>query len=536
MPVLSDDIQRLLEALRQPAPSGAAPDADPRRASLTVLAQSREVRAVPSILHLLPPDNPLSSAVADTIAALVHGIDPAQLAWIDAQARNYTYAYGHDAWWQLRAEDVGRLAPSTYPSVIGVVASHPSGFVRQAAVKALGRVTDGQEIPFLTIRANDWVPSVAAIATGLLVTRLELDNRAAVVAALPFLVRMLGRRRQDHRRVSDAVGRVLLSDGGRQVLDRVRAFETSVRRYVYKLVVTALTKADSEGISAALADADAVVRRVAIQRLAVTEDAESSIGALVRLLSDDSVPSVRREAMSVLARRDPDRLRHLLPQVLLDRSAAVRALARHFVEALHAPLIPRDVYINALNDPSARRLKAAIDGLGELGSRADLDLVTRFADTTVPGIRRSVIRAAGRLNPGEGVRLAIAALADPSPSVRAAAVSVLRANAARVDFAAINDFIMAIPASGIRERLLPVLRDAPKWDAAVYLLQALADGEPAVRTRASQLIGSWLSRFNDSHAQPTPIHLQRMREALDARASELPEATVRELRFIVKAQ
>jgi hypothetical protein len=50
------------------------------------------------------------------------------------------------------------------------------------------------------------------------------------------------------------------------------------------------------------------------------------------------------------------------------------------------------------------------------------------------------------------------------------------------------------------------------------------------------LIGSWLSRFNDSHAQPTPIHLQRMREALDARASELPEATVRELRFIVKAQ
>jgi HEAT repeat protein len=534
MPVLSDDIQRLLEALRQPAPSGAAPDADPRRASLTVLAQSGEVRAVPSILHLLPPDNPLSSAAADTIAALVHGIDPAQLAWIDAEARNYTYAYGHDAWWQLRAEDVGRLATSTYPSVIGVVASHPNGFVREAAVRALGRVTDGQEIPFLTIRANDWVPSVAATATELLVTRLELDNRAAVVAALPFLVRMLGRRRQDHRRVSDTVGRVLLSDGGRHVWDRVRTFETSVRRYVYELVVTAATKADSEGISAALADA--VVRRVAIQRLAVTEDVEPSLGALARFSSDDPVPSVRREAVTVLARRDPDRLRHLLPQVLLDRSAAVRALGRYFVGALHAPLIPRDVYVNALSDPSKRGLKAAIDGLGELGSRGDLGLVTRFADATLPGIRRSAIRAAGRLNAGEGVRLAIAALADPSPSVRAAAVGVLRAIAERVDFAAINDFIMAIPASGIRERLLLMLRDAPKWDAAVYLLQALADGEPAVRTRASQLIGSWLSRFNDSHAQPTPIHFQRMREALDARASELPEATVRELRFIVKAQ
>src|SRR4029453_12400651 len=131
----------------------------------------------------------------------------------------------------------------------------------------------------------------------------------------------------------------------------------------------------------------------------------------------------------------------------------VRALGRYFVGALHAPLIPRDVYVNALNDPSKRRLKAAIDGLGELGSRGDLGLVTRFADATLPGIRRSAIRAAGRLNAGEGVRLAIAALADPSPSVRAAAVGVLRANAERLDFAAINDFIMAIPASGIRERL-----------------------------------------------------------------------------------
>jgi HEAT repeat protein len=534
MPVLSDDIQRLLEALRQPASSLAASDADPRRDCLRVLARSGEVRAVPSLLHLLPPGHPLSSDAADTIASLINGISPTQLAWIDMQARNYTYAYGHDAWWQLRPDDVARLAQSAYPSVIGLVASHPSGFVREAAVEALRSVTDGQEIPFLTLRANDWVPTVAAKAADLLASRLDPENRRSVLDALPFLVRMVGQRRQNHGRFSDAIRRVLTTDAGVDVLARVNTFDTLVRRYVYGIIVNEAASGDGNIVTAALTDRDPLVRSLAVRRLAGTGNIDSSTGSLELLLSHDRMPSVRREAVSVLARCAPHRLRDLLPRVLLDRAAAVRDLARYFVRALNAPVVPRDIYVEGLKETSTLRLAAAIAGLGESGTNADVNVVMPFLKASSPTVRRAAVRAVARLDATAAISAAVAALADPAPSVRAAAASTLRANASRVDFAAVSDVMKRLPAARSRERLLPLLSDAPKWDAAIYLLDSLADADQAVRERASLLLDAWISRFNRSQSQPTPSQLRRIREALEAETSALRDATVRELRFIAK--
>src|SRR5690606_13058792 len=83
-------------------------------------------------------------------------------------------------------------------SIIGLFASHANGFVRAAAVEVLAQYNCGQEIPFLSLRVNDWVEPVAARASELLVSRLRPDNRHAVLNALPFIVRVLGQHRRDH--------------------------------------------------------------------------------------------------------------------------------------------------------------------------------------------------------------------------------------------------------------------------------------------------------------------------------------------------
>lgn len=75
---------------------------------------------------------------------------------------------------------------------------------------------------------------------------------------------------------------------------------------------------------------------------------------------------------------------------------------------------------------------------------------------------------------------------------------------------------------------------AHKWDAAAFLLEALGDAEAAVRSKASQLLDSWIADFNRSQVQPSSQQPHRIRELLDARASEISEETAGQLRFSLK--
>jgi hypothetical protein len=114
---------------------------------LKALGDLGEFQVVPDLLPWLA-DGSLRTDAASTIAALVSDISPMALAWIDGQARNPSCRYNHprgEDWWTLSPGHVARLSRTiaTYPGAIGVLASHPNGFVREAAVNALGMLTDG---------------------------------------------------------------------------------------------------------------------------------------------------------------------------------------------------------------------------------------------------------------------------------------------------------------------------------------------------------------------------------------------------------
>ena len=154
---------------------------DHRFATLEQIADSREVRVVPDLLPLLAADEALAPHVGRTIAQSRPGRDPgsALLARRAGASR------------LVRPLLVRRLAPAcacgrfasgadvrdSMPSVIGLLASHANGFVRAAALELLAQHTSGREIPFISLRANDWVDPIAARASELLMSRLRPDNR-----------------------------------------------------------------------------------------------------------------------------------------------------------------------------------------------------------------------------------------------------------------------------------------------------------------------------------------------------------------------
>lgn len=449
---------------------------------------------------------------------------------------NSSANYWPGVWQKLEPGAVSRLAQAADldTTVIGLLASHANGFVRAAALEVLAQTVDGQEIPFLSLRANDWVEPVATRASELLTGRLRADNRHAVFNALPFIVRVLGQRRRDHTEVERALRAVLLSDGGEEAFVWGPGLATPVRRMMFELLTSGETAVQRRLIDAALRDSDAVIRARAIRTVATAADFEHRAATLERLLRDDPVPAVRRLVLAVLAEHLPVRIGEVFPDVLLDRAASVRGLARFVASNHQLPLVPRDVYVQGLVSAQPQQISAAIEGVGEAGAHADTDLIVPFLSGKSPRNRRSALRALAKLNAELAIPSAITALADEASSVRSAAVDILSTNARRVDFEVVSRRVRSLADPHARRNLLRVFVDAPKWEAPVFLLEALADPDDGVRTFASRLIERWIENFNRNQTPPTAKQLQRIGALLDSVASRMPEEAARMLRFSIK--
>ena len=511
---------------------------DRRIASLTQVAASGEFRVVPDLLNLLAADASLAPHVAKTIATLVAEITPAQLSWLDEQVRHGSYAYwSQSAWRELTPKMVLRLAQTVDldTCVIGLLASHANGFVRAAALEVLADRGDGHELPFLSLRANDWVEPVAMRAGELLLSRLRSDNRPAVLKSLPFIIRVLGQRRRHHIEIERSLRAVLLSDGGEDALARGSGFATPVRRMTYELLIRDATAVGRRLVDSALSDSDSVIRVRAVRSVASDADSEPRSAILERLLRDDPVPAVRRLALAVLSEHMPQRVAGVFPDVLLDRAASVRGLARFVAGSHQLALVPREVYVRALVGSVPRELSVAIEGVGETGTNADAGLIAPLLSASSPRIRRSALRALARLDVERAISSAVEAIADAASSVRSAAIDILSLNANRVDFEIVSRRISSLSEANSRRPLLRVFMDAPKWEAPAFLLEALADPDDSVRTFASRLIELWIGSFNRTQTQPTAKQLHRIRALLDSVGSRMPEETASMLRFSIKS-
>jgi hypothetical protein len=184
-----------------------------------------------------------------------------------------------------------------------------------AALEMLAQHASGEEIPYLCLRANDWVEPVAS---ELLLGRLRPENRHAVLHALPFIIRMLGQNRRDHCEVERALTSVLLSDGGTDALACVAQFDRLVRRKMFELLTAGGGASGRRFLNAATHDPDAVIRARAIR--AIASDADFDGRAAI-----SRAPCSRNLAAFSSRYEQPGRTEHsLIPQPAVGREAIER--------------------------------------------------------------------------------------------------------------------------------------------------------------------------------------------------------------------
>src|SRR5262245_55917375 len=73
-----------------------------------------------------------------------------------------------------------------------------SGYEREQAVLTLGCLRNPASIPYLVVRANDWVAQVRTAAYAALIGMLEPPFVRAFVAALPQIQHLMTCGRADH--------------------------------------------------------------------------------------------------------------------------------------------------------------------------------------------------------------------------------------------------------------------------------------------------------------------------------------------------
>ncbi|HEX2078113.1 MAG TPA: HEAT repeat domain-containing protein [Longimicrobium sp.] len=427
--------------------------------------------------------------------------------------------------------DVRRLAvpAGTEAAVLGLVASHSSGFVREAAVQRLALVGGGDELPPLLLRANDWVPQVRNRAVDALCARVLPAYAGAWVRWLRLVLRLGGERRQDVRPLVDAVMALLRGDAAREaVLAGLHAPDRVVRRTCFSIVAEDPdASVRTEAVFCALGSDDVALRRVAVRAAGSLADAR--LRDLLPRMLHDSASSVRLAALRLAVERDAW---GWVPQIrprLLDRSAAVRAEARTALAAVE----PMDfaAFYRGYVVAGAGHLAAAVAGLAETGGSEDAALVRPLVDDARPRVRAAAVRALARLGGAAAVSTLLRAVRDANPSVSRTAAVVLRDAVRGIGVDETSVLYRDSTSAHVRLNALSLLAVRGKWESISWILRALRDTDERVRRRAQAHLNRWKQRFNRVGSQPTPDQLRELRGALEQAADALDPRMRDWLRF-----
>ncbi len=512
---LSPETESFLQSLYQVSSFWERPTKR-RLTALAEIGRSRQPAAIPNIAPLLLEGNrEVANAVAVAAGELFRLMPAGELPWLDLFMREsspYRWRYP-SAWAEVKPSGLKALEVLGEASVFafGMAASHRNGFVREEAVRRLGEVRSGLELPFLLLRLSDWVVGIREAAYILVRERLTEGYGKFFVANMVLLERLRLARTGVLVQLVEETEQFLRSGAGRDALVAgLTSQDLTIRRSCYRIALKTDLAAGRPLLEQALADADLLIRLWAVEKLSSDLDPESANQILSRL-RDDRLARVRGRALSISVQRFRDDSGHCLEQALMDADPAVRGFAQFHVHKTSADF--RRFYSEALAKSERAGLYAAISGLGEVGVASDSVTVEQYVRHPTPRIRRAALRALARLSPNQYLDIFETGLSDLSPSVSIEAKLGLVKTLPLVAGERIWGVFVVARERHVRRNSLFLLARLSKWESIVYLVEALVSGGEDSETATRDYIRRWYARVNRTFPTPTRLHIERLTAA-----------------------
>jgi HEAT repeat protein len=420
-------------------------------------------------------------------------------------------------------------------SLLGIASCHANGYVRAAAVRELGKTETGAELPFLLIRANDWVPEIRSSARNLLMNRIRANYIHRLKAWLPLALRLSYAGRDDHTVVLEAVRGLFASPEAQNALrEGFESQDQFVRRFCFQLALNS-----NEGdlllavLKRAFANRDPQVRKEAIHKLR----AILTIGGSKELLNqarNDGCTAVRREALHIFAEKYADEAEEEFQSALLDTNIAMREEAQYYFQK-KGTVDLRGYYSRRLETSNRSQLCAAIAGVAEIGLASDSQLVERFLQNRSSKIRVAALHAIAKLNPDAYLDKFALALGDESSKVAQVAALALSKKPNLVGGQRLWEIYESCRYPHGKRRALFLLARINKWDSINFLIQSLMDQNDSCVETSQRYIARWFARYNRSLAAPTAEQLSNLRDILSRCNLLLSSGAQREMDSLMKS-
>lgn len=451
---------------------------------------------------------------AARLAALLRIVPVLELASIDWSFDPWSYDRTGDAHAWLRLFEDQASVPDSW-AWIAISTLDRSGFVRQAAIEALGRDAPLEAVPFLVLRTSDWVPQVRTVAEALVQHHLK---RLAPTAVLPSLEVAL--------QIEERLGG-LRAAGARAVRERfytapdelliagLKQGGPRTQRWCLREIGARRSPLVADALQAAFSSSSTVLRFEAATALAhVPRDPREVRGRLIGIALEDHVGFVRRAAVQAVPSTELSRAN--LERLLLDSNRAAREVAQREWHRRHGTS-PAPWYRERLTSRRATARAAALLGLAEVGEEGDAaEAVVRLNDPSWR-VRLMSLRCISKLAPAETAAAALEALGDSSHKVvRAAASIALRHPSPSMQVKA--EQLIFSPDGSRRRTGLDLLRVGEVvWQGET--LDKLLRSGPALQSDALALLEKFVTRRLVAHRLPQNLR-DRLVEAVNA--CELP--------------
>jgi HEAT repeat protein len=527
--VLSENTRLLIESLHKPV-SLWNRSTKQKLAMLELIGQAREPAAIPDLAPLLLDRNEdIAQATARVVSQLGALLSPAEFPWLDQVMRErspYRWSYP-SAWAELKPSQLNEVQELSKASAfpLGLASFHFNGYIREEALRRLGDVFNGAELPFLLLRLNDWVPQVRSTAEGFIRARLKGNYAHFFINNLALITRLRSTHRGRKQAVIEAIETLLKTEDGRHaVIAGMDSSDTQVKRECYRLALRSNLDQHSV-VEKALNEAAPEIRRWGAENLASVPESTASEALLSRLRAD-RLPAVRRHALQISCERTPEAARPWLDHALLDSHPAVRGYAQSHLGKLGANT--RQFYVDALGRSDPRNLYSAISGLGETGCSADVDLILPYLSQERSKVRRATIRSLARLQANGFTDLFVQYLSDATASVSREAMKALGKRVHVLEGERIWHVFTDAASTHSRRNALFLIAHLGKWESISYLIEALCTEDEQLKELAKKYVRRWQWQFNRSFTTPTTEQIRGLSRAI-SRCGAFVDQPVKEL-------
>lgn len=452
---------------------------------------------------------------------ILRQISPGGLSRFDAalHGRSWTAPSWFPSLWEVKPHHVRRLAElsSDAEATAVILAAHPSGWVRQAALPLLEKCCTSLALGMLVLRSNDWVEAIRIDAQARLKTVVAgegIQRLISVIPAVEQLARSASRSgdfaREFLRTLTDRLTTTALMGGLRDPHLRVR--RSSARLLVSKGL-------PEDALDVAL-DQDDTITACIVAEAAAQMDASRAMSE--RLMAARS-PRLRLLGLVRLMELSDDTAEEAARQALLDSHVHVRSEAQSHLTRSGVAVSP--IYATFLESRPA----VAIVGLAETGTKDDADQVIPYASHASARVRDAVCLALAKLAPHDYRHTLLELARDQSVRVaRHAAGTIVSSNPDPAELDQLWSLVVTQPG---RPAVLGAFESLDRWVQLTYAFRAISSG--VARNEGILLLERVMKHWNASFTAPSAERTRALASLLPAVIGGLESKAAHEVELTV---